>query len=87
MVSARMVVLKKNARMQCKVPMPRIWRELKLTSAVCAEVPIMQAKYSLYSSIPKREVSPKRILNSDCILVTEHVQPTGHHHAQFPLTS
>ena len=36
---------KKNARTQCTSPVRRIEREVKLTSAVCPDVPMMQAKY------------------------------------------
>ena len=44
MVSANKVVLKKNARTQCTKPVRRMIRLVKLTSAVCPEVPITQAK-------------------------------------------
>lgn len=44
-INARRVVLKKNASTQCTVPVLRIRRLEKLTSAVCPEVPMTQAKY------------------------------------------
>jgi hypothetical protein len=44
-VSASKVVLKKNASTQCTVPVLRIVRLENPTSAVCADVPITQAKY------------------------------------------
>jgi hypothetical protein len=45
MVKATKVVLKKKANTQCSKPVRRILRLAKLTSAVCPEVPITQAKY------------------------------------------
>ena len=45
MVSASSVVLKKNASSQPSLPVRRILRLVKTTSAVCAEVPMMLAKY------------------------------------------
>ena len=44
-VKATKVVLKKNANTQCTVPVRRIFRLVKLTSAVCPEVPMTLAKY------------------------------------------
>ena len=43
-VSAIRVVLKKKAKMQCTVPVLRIRRLVKLTSAVCPDVPMTLAK-------------------------------------------
>jgi len=43
-VSATSVALKKKASTQWTVPVWRILRRVKLTSAVCPEVPITQAK-------------------------------------------
>lgn len=45
MVKASSVVLKKKASTQCTRPVLRMVRLLKLTSAVCPEVPMTQAKY------------------------------------------
>ena len=44
MVKATNVVLKKNANTQCNKPVLRIDLLVKLTSAVCPEVPITLAK-------------------------------------------
>lgn len=44
-VSATKVVLKKNASTQCTRPVLRILRLVKLTSAVCPDVPMTLAKY------------------------------------------
>ena len=45
MVKATKVVLKKKAKTQCSKPVRRMLRLAKLTSAVCPDVPITQAKY------------------------------------------
>ena len=45
MVNATRVVLKKKAKTQWSKPVLRMLRLAKLTSAVCPEVPITQAKY------------------------------------------
>lgn len=44
-VNATNVVLKKNAKTQCTMPILRIVRLVKLTSAVCPDVPMTLAKY------------------------------------------
>jgi hypothetical protein len=69
-VKATNVVLKKNAKTQCTKPVRLIFLLVKLTSAVCPEVPITQAKYrkSLYSgmAVPGNSKPP----DSLCAFVT-----------------